>query len=353
MLWQCLAESVCYLLKFRNKASKQDEAEQDAENVVDEMQPSQEIAPSDDVLIEEVKGKKKKEKPAKIKKEKVKKNKFKEQVQDELVIEEFEQPAEEFSAQEVLAAKLPAEEIKQEVLAPKEAPKPKEMEEIKPKEKKLPPKLVVPQKPVANVKPAQPKPVLPKKQLPPKIEQPKEIVKPVLLTKADVVEQKSVKTMPLDDIKRIGEIIQSYKDYPLSPLNSKAVDGQLKYYGLEPIDYDNLIYKNLKEKEKNEELIIISNICNPLKRDGFYDSANKVFKYVAAMYGKNTSLMENWGRLFVANKQILDAEKLFNKGQCLNDMKKVKDAQENVEIYNAYVKECGGNPDAQLTTWLE
>ena len=196
----------------------------------------------------------------------------------------------------------------------------------------------------------------------------------------------SLNTTGLDDYNALGNLINYYK----TQFNEKVYeefDEKLQNIKLPPINFEKLkndsydIYK-LTEQQEVEQNVIIQEICVPLKRAGYLDSANKVYKYIYKTYGFSQVLMNSWGKIFVCNKQFDMAYRLFELGdnqykyrikigdlkpdpittilfggimtsQCYENMIKSERAMKNSQYALQLVEDMGGNPNNNPTIKLD
>lgn len=196
----------------------------------------------------------------------------------------------------------------------------------------------------------------------------------------------SAKKLGLDDYNMLGSLINYYKNEFNEKL-CKEFDKKLQNIKLSSINFEKLkkdsndIYK-LTEQQDREQNIIIQELCVPLKRAGYLDSANKVYKYIYKTYGFSQTLMNSWAKIFVCNKQFDIAYKLFELGdnqykyriktgdlkpdpittilfggvitsQCYENMKKAERAMNDYQYALQLVKDMGGKPDINNTNKLE
>ena len=169
---------------------------------------------------------------------------------------------------------------------------------------------------------------------------------------------------------------------PIAEFNNLLSEHKFSAINFEKLKKDsNDIYK-LTEQQDREQNIIIQELCVPLKRAGYLDSANKVYKYIYKTYGFSQTLMNSWAKIFVCNKQFDMAYKLFELGdnqykyrikigdlkpdpittmlfggvitsQCYENMKKAERAMNDYQYALQLVKDMGGNPDMNNTNKLE
>ena len=196
----------------------------------------------------------------------------------------------------------------------------------------------------------------------------------------------SLNTTGLDAYNALGNLINYYK----TQFNEKVYeefDEKLQNIKLPPINFEKLkndsndIYK-LTEQQEVEQNVIIQEICVPLKRAGYLDSANKVYKYIYKTYGFSQVLMNSWGKIFVCNKQFDMAYRLFELGdnqykyrikigdlkpdpittilfggimtsQCYENMIKSERAMKNSQYALQLVEDMGGNPNNNPTIKLD
>lgn len=196
----------------------------------------------------------------------------------------------------------------------------------------------------------------------------------------------SSKKVEIDDYNTLGSLINYYKN-EFNEKIYKELDEKLQDIKLSSINFEKLkkdsndIYK-LKDYQEREQDDIIKNICVPLKRAGYLDSANKVYKYIYKTYGFSQVLMNSWAKIFVCNKQFDIAYKLFELGdnhykyrikigdlkpdpittmlfggvitsQCYENMKKAERAMNDYQYALQLVNNMGGKPDINNTNKLE
>lgn len=193
-----------------------------------------------------------------------------------------------------------------------------------------------------------------------------------------------------DDFKKINFLITNFLHFksmnmsvmPITKFNNLLSEQKFSAINFEKLKKDsNDIYK-LTEQQEREQNLIIQELCVPLKRSGYLDSANKVYKYIYKTYGFSQVLMNSWAKIFVCNKQFDIAYKLFELGdnqyqyriktgdlkvdpvtimifggvptsQCCENMKKAERAMNDHQYALQLVKDMGGNPNINNTNKLE
>lgn len=190
----------------------------------------------------------------------------------------------------------------------------------------------------------------------------------------------------IDDYNKLGCLINYYKN-EFNEKIYKEFDEKLQNIKLSPINFEKLkkdsndIYR-VTDQQDREQNIIIQEVCVPLKRAGYFDSANKVYKYIYKTYGFSQTLINSWAKIFVCNKQFDIAYKLFELGdnqykyrikigdlkpdpittmlfggvmtsQCYENMKRVERAMNDYQYALQLVRDMGGNPDMNTTSKLE
>lgn len=201
---------------------------------------------------------------------------------------------------------------------------------------------------------------------------------------------KTEKVEIIDDFQKIGFLITNYFHFKsinmpvmsLEEFNKLMSEPKFSAIDFEKLEKDsNDIYKLTTQQEKEQNLII-QQLCVPLKRAGYLDSANKVYKYIYKTYGFSQVLMNSWAKVFVCNKQFDIAYKLFELGdnqyryrlkigdlkpdpvttmilggilpsQCYENMKKTEKAMSDKQYADQLVREMGGNPNINNANKLE
>ena len=130
------------------------------------------------------------------------------------------------------------------------------------------------------------------------------------------------------------------------------VDERLRKIELPDIDFNQLnnMAKEACNLSNDLEMEVARNICMHLKRVGYLDSANKVYKYLLYKGGMNEFLMKDWMKIFVCNKQIETAIKMLNIGilayECA--LPRANIPQENLMLF----KVLGGFPPCECQMHL-
>ena len=204
----------------------------------------------------------------------------------------------------------------------------------------------------------------------------------------DIIKQEMLEE--LDDYQKVSFLITNYLHFksmnmnvmPLDEFDKLLSEHKLSAINFEKLNNDsNDIYK-LTETQDREQNLIIQELCVPLKRAGYLDGANKVYKYIYKTYGFSQVLMNSWAKIFVCNKQFDIAYKLFELGdnqykyrikvgdlipdpittmllggvvtsQCYENMNRVKRAMSDYQYAIQLIKDMGGNPNIEVKNKLE